>query len=157
MSTSVVLPAVIGAADRALIGVETEPGYHLIEAGAVRRFCEAVGLADRIYVDVAVARAAGLRERPVPPTFWCAIQEPGSELQRPLLGGWGTRNLNGGTEFEYVRPAFVGQTVACTARIAAIQEREARAGHAVITVIEHVWRDESGQVVTRSRLTGIRM
>jgi hypothetical protein len=123
VSASLVLPTVITEADRALVGVETEPGYHLIEAGAVRRFCEAVGLADRRYVDVAVARAAGLRERPVPPTFWCAIQEPGSELQRPRLDGFGTRNLNGGTEFEYLRPAFVGQTVACTARIAAMHER----------------------------------
>jgi acyl dehydratase len=154
---SVVLSTIITEADRALVGVETEPGYHLIEAGAVRRFCEAVGLADPVHVDLAAARAAGLRERPVPPTFWCAIQEPGSELQRPQLGGWGTRNLNGGTEYEYLRPAYVGQTVACTARIAAIDEREARAGHVVITVIEHVWRDESGQVVTRGRLTGIRM
>src|SRR5260370_8399750 len=69
VSTSVALPTVIGEADRALIGVETEPGYHLIEAGAVRRFCEAVGLTDPVYVDVAAARAPGLPQRPVPPTL----------------------------------------------------------------------------------------
>ena len=148
--------SVITAADRALVGVETLPGYHLVEAGAVRRFCEAVGLDDPIYVDAAAAHAAGLRERPVPPTFWCALQQPGSELPRPQLGGWGTRSLNAGTEYEYLRPVFVGQTVACTARIAALQEREARAGHVVVTVIEYVWRDESGAVATRGRLTAVR-
>ncbi len=157
MSATVDRQSVITPADRALLGVETKPGYHLIEAGAVRRFCEAVGLAERCYVDVAAAHAAGYPERPVPPTFWCAIEAPGSELPRPAFGGWGTRSLNGGTEYEYLKPAYVGQTVACTARIVSLTEREVRAGHVAITVIEHVWRDASGDVVTRARLTGIRM
>jgi hypothetical protein len=37
-------PRIVKDADRALVGIETLPGYHLIEAGAVRRFCETVGL-----------------------------------------------------------------------------------------------------------------
>ena len=154
---SVERPSVVTDADRALVGVETEPGYHLVEAGAVRAFCEAVGLRDPIYVDAAAAHRAALPERPVPPTFWCAIQQPGSELPRPHFGGFGTRNLNGGTEYEYLRPAYVGQTLACTARIAALHERSVRAGLVAVTVIEHLWRDEDGHLVTRGRLTGIRM
>src|SRR5258708_3540794 len=58
--------------DRALVGVETLPGYHLVEAGAVRRFCEAVRLLHAYYLDVAAAHAGGYPERPGPPTFWCA-------------------------------------------------------------------------------------
>ena len=157
MSVSADRKSVITMYDRSLVGVETKPGYHLIEAGAVRRFCEAVGLCDAYYVDVAAAHAAGYPERPVPPTFWCAIEAPGSELPRPTFGGWGRRSLNGGTEYEYLKPAYVGQTVACTARIASLTERSVRAGHVAITVIEHVWRDESGDIVTRARLTGLRM
>lgn len=150
-------PSVIKDADRSLVGIETLPGYHLIEAGAVRRFCEAVGLDAPYYVDVVAAHAAGYPERPVPPTFWCAIQATGSELPRPALGGFGTRTVNAGSEFEYLKPAYVGQTVACTARILSLTERTVRAGQIVVTVIEHVWRDESGDVLTRARLTGIRM
>ena len=157
MSTTVDRLSVITDADRALVGVETLPGYHLIEAGAVRRFCEAVGLEQRYYVDAAAAHAAGYPERPVPPTFWCAIQATGSELPRPQLGGWGTRSVNAGSEYEYLKPAYVGQTVACTARIVALTERTVRAGHVAVTVIEHTWRDSDGDVVTRGRLTGIRM
>jgi acyl dehydratase len=149
--------SVITEADRALVGVETAPGYHLVEAGAVRRFCEAVGLDQPCYVDVDAAHAEGYPERPVPPTFWCAIEATGSELPRPGFGGWGTRSMNGGTEYEYLKPAYVGQTVACTARIVSLAERTVRAGHVAITVIEHAWRDAGGEVVTRSRLTGIRM
>jgi acyl dehydratase len=149
--------SVITAADRALVGEDTAPGYHLVEAGAVRRFCEATGLSDPIYTDVAAARAAGYPERPVPPTFWAAIQAPGSELHRPQLGGWGTRNLNAGTEYEYRRPAYVGQTLACSARVADLHERTGRSGHMVVTVFEYTWRNASGDVVTRCRLTGIRM
>lgn len=149
--------SVITDADRALIGVETLPGYHLIEAGAVRRFCRAVGLEDAYYVDLEAAHAAGYPERPVPPIFWCAIQASGSELPRPHLGGFGTRTVNGGTDFEYLKPAYVGQTVACTARILSLTERTVRAGHAVVSVIEHTWRDISGDVLTRARLTGIRL
>ena len=157
MSTAVDRLSVITDADRALVGVGTLPGYHLIEAGAVRRFCEAVGLSDAYYVDAAAAHAAGYPERPVPPTFWCAIQATGSELPRPDFGGWGTRSVNAGSEYEYLKPAYVGQTVACTARIVSLTERTVRAGHVAVTVIEHTWRDGSGDVVTRSRLTGIRM
>jgi acyl dehydratase len=149
--------SVITDADRALVGMETQPGYHLIEAGAVRRFCEAVGLGDAYYVDVEAAHAAGYPERPVPPTFWCAIQATGSELSKPGFGGWGTRSMNGGTEYEYLKPAYVGQTVACSARIVSLTERTVRAGHVAVSVIEHTWRDESGDVVTRSRLTAIRL
>jgi acyl dehydratase len=149
--------SVITDADRALVGVETEPGYHLVEAGAVRRFCEAIGLEDAWYVDVEAAHAAGYPERPVPPTFWCAMLATGTELPRPDFGGWGSRTMNGGTEYEYLKPAYVGQTVACTARILSLSERKVRAGHVAITVIEHSWHDEAGDVVTRGRLTGIRM
>jgi acyl dehydratase len=150
-------PGVVSDADRALIGVDTKPGYHLVEAGAVRRFCEAVGLDDPIYVDARAAHAAGYPERPVPAAYWCAMQVPGSTLPRPSLGGFGTRTMNAGTEFEYLKPAYVGQTLACTARIADIRERRGTAGPLVITVLEYTWRDESGDVVTRARLTGIRL
>jgi len=150
-------PSVVTDADRALVGVDTEPGYHLIEAGMVRRFCEAVGLHDPIYLDAAAAHAAGYPERPIPAGFWCAIQVPGSELQRPRLGGFGTRNMNAGTEFDYLKPAYVGQTLACTARVADIRERAGRTGPMVITVLEYTWRDEAGHAVTRARLTGVRL
>jgi hydroxyacyl-ACP dehydratase HTD2-like protein with hotdog domain len=154
---SVEQKSVVSDADLALVGVETPPGYHLVEAGAVRRFCQAVGLTDPIYVDPAAAHAAGFLERPIPAAFWPVIQVPGSELRRPELGGFGTRSMNAGTEFEYLKPAYVGQTLACTARIASITERAGRAGHMVITVLEYTWRDETADVVTRARLTGVRL
>ena len=149
--------SVISEADRALVGVDTQPGYHLIEAGAVRRFCQAVGLSDPIYVDPAAAHAAGFPERPIPAAYWSAIQAAGSELRRPELGGFGTRSMNAGTEFEYLKPAYVGQTLACTARIASLSERTGKSGHMVITVLEYTWHDETGDVVTRARLTGVRL
>lgn len=142
---------------RALIGIETKPGYHLVEAGAVKRFCDAVGLTDPIYTDVAAAKAAGYPERPVPPTFWCSIMGAGGELKRPDFSHHGSRNMNGGTEYEYSKPAFVGQTLACTARVADIYEKQGRSGIMVFTIIESIWRDEQGDVVTKGRLTGIRL
>jgi hypothetical protein len=149
--------SVINDSDRALVGIDTQPGYHLIEAGAVRRFCRAVGLSDPIYVNRAAAHEGGYPERPVPAAYWSAIQVAGSELQRPELGGFGTRSMNAGTEFEYLKPAYVGQTLACTARIASLSERTGRSGHMVITVLEYTWHDETGDVVTRARLTGVRL
>jgi acyl dehydratase len=149
--------SVITDEHRALIGVETEPGYHLIEAGAVRRFCDAVGLKDPIYTDAAAARAAGHPERPIPPTYWCSIMSPGSELRRPNFDHFGSRNMNGGTEYEYVKPAYVGQTLACTMRVADIYEKQGRSGRMVFTILENIWRDDKGDVVTKSRLTGIRL
>jgi acyl dehydratase len=149
--------SVITDEHRALVGVETEPGYHLIEAGAMRKFCDAVGLTDPIYRDVAAAKAAGYPERPVPPTFWCSIMSPGSELRRPDFSHFGSRNMNGGTEYEYFKPAYVGQTLACTMRVADLYEKPGRNGLMVFTIMENIWRDENGEMVTRGRITGIRL
>jgi acyl dehydratase len=149
--------SVITDEHRGLIGIETKPGFHLVEAGAVKRFCDAVGLTDPIYTDVAAARKAGYPERPVPPTFWCSIMGAGSELKRPNFDHHGSRNMNGGTEYEYLKPAYVGQTLACTARVGDVYEKQGRSGLMVFTIIESIWRDEQGDVVTKSRLTGIRL
>lgn len=151
------LESVITDEHRALIGIETKPGTHVIEAGAVRRFCDAVGITDPIYTNPEAARAAGHPERPVPPTYWCSIMSPGGELKRPNFDHIGTRNMNGGTEYEYVKPAYVGQTLTCTMQVADIYEKQGRSGRMVFTVLENIWRDEGGDVVTRGRLTGIRL
>lgn len=149
---------VITEEHRALIGPETKPGYHLIEAGAVKRFCDAVGLTDPIYTDPEAARAAGYPERPIPPSFWCSLMGSGSELKRPDFSHHGSRNMNGGTEYEYLKPAYVGQTLAATMRIADIYEKQSsKGGIMVFTVMENIWRDEQGEIVTRGRLTGIRL
>jgi len=149
--------SVITEEHRAFIGKETPPGTHVIEAGAVRRFCDAVGLTDPIYTDLAAAKAAGLPERPVPPTFWCGIMAPGGELKRPNFDHFGSRNMNGGTEYEYLKPAYVGQTLTCTMQVADIYEKQGRSGLMIFTILENIWRDESGDVVTRGRLAGIRL
>jgi len=149
--------SVITDEHRALVGKETPPGRHLVEAGAVKRFCDAVGITDPIYIDLDAARAAGLPERPIPPTFWCNMMSPGGELKRPDFNHVGTRNMNGGTEYEYIKPAFVGQTILCTMQVADVYEKQGKSGPMVFTVLENIWRDESGDVVTRGRLTGIRL
>ena len=59
--------------DKSLIGRESEPVVHDVEKGAIRRFAEALGDPNPIYVDEEAARAAGYPALVAPPTFAAAL------------------------------------------------------------------------------------
>ncbi|MFL5298879.1 MAG: MaoC family dehydratase N-terminal domain-containing protein, partial [Anaeromyxobacteraceae bacterium] len=55
--------------DKSLIGRESEPAVHEVERGAIRRFAEAIGDPNPIYVEEEAARQAGHSTVVAPPTF----------------------------------------------------------------------------------------
>jgi acyl dehydratase len=137
--------------DRSLIGRESEPVVHEVERGAIRRFAEALGDPNPIYLDDAAARAAGHPALVAPPTFPVALAS--NERFRHSLD-LGTRSiLHGEQQFEYARPVFAGDRITVVSRVADVQERAGASGPMDVLVIEDEGRDDKGEVVFRTRAT----
>ena len=137
--------------DRSLIGRESEPVVHEIEKGAIRRFAEALGDPNPIYVDEPAARAAGYPTLVAPATFAVALTS--NERFRHSLD-LGTRSiLHSEQQFEYTRPIVAGDRITVRSKVADVQERAGASGPMDVIVIEDEARDDAGALVFRTRAT----
>ena len=135
--------------DRSLIGRESEPVVHEVEKGAVRRFAEALGDPNPIYVDEVAARAAGYPSLVAPPTFPVALTT--NERFRHSLD-LGTRSiLHGEQQFEFTRPVVAGDRITVKSKVADVQERAGASGPMDVIILEDEGRDEKGELVFRTR------
>jgi acyl dehydratase len=135
--------------DRSLIGRESEPVLHEVEKGAIRRFAEALGDPNPVYVDEAAARAAGYPALVAPPTFPVVLAA--NERFRHSLD-LGTRSiLHGEQQFEYARPILAGDRITVKSKVADVLERAGASGPMDVIVIEDEGRDDRGELVLRSR------
>src|SRR5512143_2176218 len=134
--------------DRSLIGRESEPAVHEVEKGAIRRFAEALGDPNPVYVDEAAARAAGFPALVAPATF--AVVLTNNERFRHSLD-LGTRSLlHSEQQFEYARPIVAGDRITVRTRVADVQERAGASGPMDILVLEDEGRDAQGGLVFRA-------
>ena len=137
--------------DRSLIGRESEPVVHEVEKNQVRRFAEALGDPNPIYVDEDAARAAGYASLVAPPTY--AVVLTVNERFRHSLD-LGTRSfLHSEQQIEYGRPIVAGDRITVKTRVADVQERAGASGPMDILVLEDEGRDPQGAVVFRTRST----
>ncbi len=137
--------------DRSLIGRESEPVLHEVEKGAIRRFAEALGDPNPVYVDEAVARAAGYPALVAPATFAVALAS--NERFRHSLD-LGTRSiLHSEQQFEYARPILAGDRITVRSKVVDVQERAGASGPMDVIVIEDEGRDEAGTLVFKARAT----
>jgi len=137
--------------DQSLIGRESEPVVHEVERGAIRRFAEAIGDPNPIYVEEEAARQAGHPTVVAPPTFPFVLTV--NERFRHSLD-LGTRSLlHGEQQFNYGRPIVAGDRITVRSRVADVQERAGASGPMDILVIEDEGRDAQGAFVFRARAT----
>ncbi|HTP25552.1 MAG TPA: MaoC family dehydratase N-terminal domain-containing protein [Anaeromyxobacteraceae bacterium] len=135
--------------DKSLIGRESEPVVHEIEKGAIRRFVEALGDPNPIYVDEEAARLAGYPALVAPPTFPAVLTL--HERFRHSLD-LGTRSLLHGEQlFEYGRPILAGDRVTVRTRVADVQEKAGVSGPMDILVLEDEGSDAQGAFLFRAR------
>ncbi|HEY6002572.1 MAG TPA: MaoC family dehydratase N-terminal domain-containing protein [Anaeromyxobacter sp.] len=135
--------------DRSLIGRESEPVVHEVEKGAIRRFAEALGDPNPIYVDEVAARAAGYPSLVAPPTFPVALTT--NDRFRHSLD-LGTRSiLHGEQQFEFTRPVVAGDRITVRSKVADVQERAGASGPMDVIVLEDEGRDDKGELVFRTR------
>lgn len=137
---------------RDALGVDSEPRTHVVEQGAVRRFADAIGDPDPVYRDEEVAGGTRHGGIVAPPTFLRSL-EPGPA--RAALDLPYPEVLDGGSEWELVRPVSAGERITVTSRVADLRERTGRLGPMLLVVRETSFADESGGRVAVERSTYI--
>ena len=136
MTTAAVLERV-----KSRVGWEGEASTHVVEAGHVRRFCEAIGDPNPRWRTEA------------PPTFVVAL---GAETpQLPELLEYGKGWLNGGDSFEYLEPVRIGDTITMKSRLKDAYEKAGGSGSMLFVVFEYEYVNQHGR--TAVRVTGTRI
>ena len=112
----------------ALVGEPWPPAIHEVERTGMRMWAAAVGIADLVYHDEAVARERGFERLPAPPGFLGVARHlPGEPDPGPPIRGLNPalqRSLNGGTEYEHVAAVMAGDELVATTAITGLKERD---------------------------------
>ena len=148
-----------------------------VEKGAIRKFADAVDDPNPLYWDDEYARNSRFGSIIAPPGFfgwptkragksptffgWPAkwegepplSSEPTDELMVALAKAGYGRILDGGTEYEFFRPARAGDTLAASSMTKDIVEREGRAGKMVFVTSVTTYTNQNGDLVATARGT----
>jgi N-terminal half of MaoC dehydratase len=143
---------------REALGKVWGPVTFEVDRTSIRMWARAVGFEDPIYYDEDHAAAAGFAALPAPPGFLGTPRflpgrpEPGPPIRglNPKL----TRSLNGGTEFEYLRPVLAGDELTATTRIVDVKERKGKVGMMLLIIRETTYA-RGEDVVAKMRATVI--
>ena len=114
------------ALDPDFIGTQLPATTLTVDAGRLRFFAKAIGETNPLYTDVAVAKAAGFVDLPVPPTFLFSI-----ELENPDQFRWVADQgidprfvLHGEQSFTYHSIAHAGDMLTATPRIVDVYSKK---------------------------------
>jgi acyl dehydratase len=157
---------IIGAELRGWIG-RTTPlrELEIINASDVRRYVDATGDANPLWLDDEYARSAGYRSRILPPTLvgWVpfsfregterAATDP-TDLRRqlPLPPGY-TNVRNAGSETEWLQPAYLGEQLSTCSTITDVVARQGRTGLGIYISQEEQVLNLKQEIVLRRRHT----
>lgn len=130
------------------VGRAAPPVTYEIERGHIRRFVEAVGDPNPIYVDEQAARAAGYPRIPAPPTFATALRA--RDPREGLDIDW-RKLLHGEQEFRFERPILAGDRLTVVQRIAEAYVKSGKSGEMDMMVLETVGSDNAGATVFTAR------
>jgi N-terminal half of MaoC dehydratase len=127
---------------RARIGWQSEVRTSVVEAGHVRRFCEAIGDDDPRWREEA------------PPTFVVALGTETPQIPEALAYGKGW--LNGGDRFEYLEPVRIGDEIESRMVLVDAYEKRGGSGNLLFLIFETECRNQHGRTAVRVRGTRIR-
>ena len=137
---------------RDAVGVESEPATHLVEAGAIIKFSQAIGDPNPIFNDEGTARESRYGGLIAPPTF---LRSMGPGPMKAQVRSPYPANLDGGSEWEYFEPVRSGDRITVTVKVVDISERQGRLGKMVFIVRETRYVNQLGKTVATQRGTGI--
>ena len=159
-------PSIITPELRAAIGRQSPARpLEVLSASDVRRYVDATGDANRLWLDDEFARAAGYRGRLLPPTLvgWVPFSFRESteranadpmDLRRqlPLPPGY-TNVRNAGSETEWIAPVYLDEQLFTRSSIVDIVARVGRAGLGIYITQEEQVLNPDEQIVLRRRHT----
>jgi acyl dehydratase len=112
--------------DKSLEGSLLSPFWVEVDPDRLHAFAQATGQTNPQYLDLAVARAQGYRDLPIPPTFYFCLEmaapQPMEIYER--LGVDYARVLHGEQHFQYYRMAFAGERLHFAPRITSLYARK---------------------------------
>jgi acyl dehydratase len=123
------------------IGCRSEAVSNVVEKGAVKKFAEAIGDPNPLYVDEEAAKASRYGHLLAPPTFPRTFEY--GEVEG--MGPPGQGLIHGEHRIRYERPLFVGEEVLCHAEVKDYYEKEGREGTLGFLISEHVGESPEGE------------
>ncbi|MDX2484983.1 MAG: MaoC family dehydratase N-terminal domain-containing protein [Pseudodonghicola sp.] len=138
--------------DTSLIGASTAPYVIAVERGEIRRFAQAIGDSNPLWLDRDFARSHGYDDVIAPPTFPVSFQMPGIPIWWEGLDR--KRFLAGEHRFSYVRPIGVGDVLTCRMTLTDVEHKEGRSGRMDLMLQEVRGVDQGGaEVFSHRRIT----
>lgn len=147
------------------IGQPTGVSTSEVEKGAIARFAEAVGDPNPIYWDEEYAKKSNYGSIIAPPGFfgWPVRRPRSTDAPEVIMGARGPdlaaagypRILDGGVEYDFIKPIRAGDTLTASSMIKDIAEREGRTGKMVFMIRETTYTNQDGEVVAKARGTTI--
>ena len=167
ISTQPQFDSVITEEMRAKIGLEAAPLTYEVTSTSVRMFARAVGYADPVFYDRAVAQSQGYRDLPAPPGYLgTPVFDP--ERSDPVSSGRrdaGARVpsphqfvLNGGTDLEFFDAGLcAGDVLTAVSKLESLAERYSTAlgSPILIQTISTTYTNQEGRLVAIGRGTTI--
>ncbi len=123
------------------VGERSEPVWNVVERGAVKKFAEAIGDPNPLYVDEEAAKASRYGGLITPPTFPRTFEY--GEVEG--MGAPGQGFIHGEHRICYERPLFVGEEVSCYAKVTDYYEKEGREGTLGFLISERVGESPRGE------------
>ena len=156
--------SLITAEVRALIGQETEPERNRFPISEEMAFDVADAIQDPnpLYVDSAYAQRSRYGGILCPPlATWKDIGPPigyfgagqESHFQVPLP--FNSYGLNGGADWQFLRPVYAGDWITRRFRILEIYQKEGRSGPLIFVVRQETQTNQNGQVVNQAKRVSI--
>lgn len=133
--------------DAERIGERAAPRATEIEKGAIRQFALALGESDPVYFDEEIARQAGYRSLPAPPTFPATLPSnpvPGLKLPRAGL-------IHGEQQFVYGAPICAGDVIRVSAWLENVKVRRGSRGIMSIVTIAREGVNQEDVMVFQAR------
>lgn len=138
--------------DRSRIGFTTPPTQVRTDPWRVKLFCQAIGEADPVYLDLDAARAAGFEKTLLPPTFLKAIEGDhfSSAAMLELLNVPLRGVMHAEQSFDYLEPVCVGGPVIVSRTVHDIHDKK---NGALIFIVLDTRYEVAGRLVATSRQT----
>lgn len=123
------------------VGHRSESVSNVVEKAAVRKFAEAIGDPNPLYVDEEAAKKSRYGGLIAPPTFPRTFEY--GEVEG--MGAPGQGFVHGEHRVRYERPLFVGEEVSCYAEVKDYYEKEGREGTLGFLISERVGESRRGE------------
>ncbi len=134
-----------------------------MEKGAIRKFADAIGDRNPLYWDDDYASKSSYEGLVAPPGFfgwpviWTTVNPTFFPLREEVLATLSEegfdRILDGGIEFDFIRPIKVGDILACLPKVKSFTERDSENGKMILSVVELIYTNQNALLVGRSRQT----